>query len=76
LFIVPVVVLAASVSMRKQIPIKKRAFWITAALTAGCGILLDICFGLSFFTFLNRQHGSRLRTIYCRRSRAQNLGTI
>jgi hypothetical protein len=76
LFIVPVMVLVAWVSMRQQNPIKKRAFWITAALTAGCGILLDICFGLSFFTFLNRQHGSRLRTIYCRRSRAQKLGTI
>jgi len=55
LFIVPVMVLAAWVSMRPQNPFKKRAFWITAVLTAGCGILLDVCFGLSFFTFVNRQ---------------------
>jgi YD repeat-containing protein len=34
-------------------PIQKRAFWITAALPAGCGVLLDVCFGLTFFTFDN-----------------------
>ena len=54
LFIVPVVVLGLWVSLRKQNPIQKRAFWITAVLLSGAGILLDVCFGLSFFTFVNR----------------------
>ena len=55
LFMVPVVVLALWISLRKQSPIQKRAFWLTAALISGSGILLDVCFGLSFFTFVNRQ---------------------
>ena len=55
LFMVPVVVLAMWISLRKQSPIQKRAFWLTAALISGSGILLDVCFGLSFFTFVNRQ---------------------
>ena len=55
LFIVPVLVLAVWQSLRRQNPIQKRAFWITAALVAGCGIMLDVFFGLSFFTFENRR---------------------
>src|ERR1039457_1190446 len=54
LFIVPVLVLASWVSLRKQNPIQKKAFWISAALIAGAGILLDVFFGLTFFTFVNR----------------------
>lgn len=54
LFIVPVVVLAAWVSLRKQNPVQKKAFWLTAAMTAGAGILLDVFLGLTFFTFANR----------------------
>ena len=54
LFIIPVAVLAAWVALRKPNPIQKRAFWITAALVSVCGILLDVFFGLSFFTFVNR----------------------
>ena len=53
LFIVPVLVLATWVSMRRQNPIQKKAFWITAALISSAGILLDIFFGLTFFTFVN-----------------------
>jgi len=55
LFIVPVLVLATWVSARKQNPVQKKAFWITAALLTGCGVLLDVFFGLSFFTFANEQ---------------------
>ncbi len=55
LFIVPVVVLASWVSLRKPNPIQKKAFWITAALISGAGIFLDVFFGLSFFTFINHE---------------------
>jgi hypothetical protein len=55
LFIVPVLVLALWVSLRPPNPIQKQAFWIAAALLSASGILLDVCFGLSFFTFENRQ---------------------
>ena len=55
LFIVPVLVLASWVSLRKHNPIQKKAFWITAVLISGAGILLDVCFGLTFFTFVNRE---------------------
>jgi hypothetical protein len=54
LFIVPVLVLALWQSSRKENPIQKKAFWITAVLIAGAGVFLDICFGLTFFTFENR----------------------
>jgi hypothetical protein len=53
LFIVPVLVLASWVSMRKQNQIQKKSFWITAVLLACAGIALDVFFGLSFFTFVN-----------------------
>ena len=53
LFIVPVLVLAAWVSFRKQNPIQKKAFWITAVLLATGGVCLDVFFGLTFFTFVN-----------------------
>ena len=55
LFIVPVAVLATWVSARKQNPVQKKAFWITALLLTSGGVLLDVFFGLSFFTFVNRQ---------------------
>lgn len=55
LFMVPVAVLAAWVSLRRHAQVQKQAFWLTAVSLAICGILLDVCFGLSFFTFLNRQ---------------------
>jgi len=55
LFIVPVLVLAVWQSLRRENPIQKKAFWITAALLAGCGVLLDVFFGLTFFTFDNVQ---------------------
>jgi hypothetical protein len=53
LFILPVLVLSVWQSLRRENPIQKRAFWTTAALLAGCGVLLDVCFGLTFFTFDN-----------------------
>lgn len=55
LFIVPTLILALWVSLRRHSPIQKKAFWLTAILLALAGILLDICFGLSFFTFVNKQ---------------------
>ena len=55
LFVIPVAALTAWLWRRKYNPIQKRAFWLTTALVAGCGILLDVFFGLSFFTFANRQ---------------------
>jgi hypothetical protein len=55
LFIVPVIVLASWLSVRKESQIQRKAFWVTAALLAGCGVLLDVFFGLSFFTFVNRE---------------------
>lgn len=51
LFIVPVLVLAVWQSLLKENPIQKQAFWTTAALLAGCGVLLDVFFGLTFFKF-------------------------
>jgi hypothetical protein len=53
LFIVPLVALVLWQWQRKYNPIQKRAFWLAAALVAGCGILLDVFFGLTFFTFAN-----------------------
>lgn len=55
LFIVPVLALAVWQSLRNENPVQKKAFWITAALVSGCGIVLDVFFGLTFFTFENRQ---------------------
>jgi len=55
LFILPVLALAVWQSLRRENPIQKKAFWITAVLVAGCGIMLDVFFGLTFFTFVNRQ---------------------
>src|ERR1022692_3138837 len=54
LFIVPVVVLASWLSGRRQSRIQKRAFWITTLIVSTGGILLDVFFGLSFFTFPNQ----------------------
>ena len=54
LFIIPVLVLAVWVSFRKQNPVQKKAFWITAVLLASGGVFLDVFFGLTFFTFINR----------------------
>ena len=55
LFIVPLVALVLWQWQRKYNRIQKRAFWWTALLVAGSGILLDVFFGLTFFTFVNRQ---------------------
>ncbi len=55
LFLVPVVVLAIWLPRRPERRIQNRAFWITAAVTSGSGILLDVLFGLTFFTFPNRE---------------------
>src|SRR5580658_1826845 len=58
LFIVPVVVLACWLARRWESRIQNRAFWITILIVSGSGILLDVFFGLSFFTFPN--HGAVL----------------
>lgn len=54
LFAVPVMVLSAWLVRRHESRIQNEAFWITALLVASGGILLDVFFGLSFFTFPNR----------------------
>jgi magnesium-transporting ATPase (P-type) len=54
LFIVPVVVLACWLVRRHESRIQNRAFWITTLVVASGGILLDVFFGLSFFTFPNQ----------------------
>jgi hypothetical protein len=55
LFIIPVLLLASWVSLRKHATIQKKAFWFSAAAITACGIALDVFFGLTFFTFENRQ---------------------
>ena len=55
LFILPVLVLGVWQSLLRENPVQKRAFWITAALLAGAWVVLDVCFGLRFFTFGNHQ---------------------
>jgi hypothetical protein len=54
LFIVPVVVIACWLWRRWESRVQNRAFWITTLIVAGSGIMLDVFFGLSFFTFPNR----------------------
>ena len=54
LFMVPVVVLAIWLARRRESRVQNKAFWITTLIVSGGGILLDVCFGLSFFTFPNR----------------------
>jgi hypothetical protein len=54
LFLAPVAVLAGWLGRRRESRIQNRAFWLTTLLVSGCGIALDVFFGLSFFTFPNR----------------------
>lgn len=53
LFIVPVVVLACWLVRRPESRIQNRAFWITTLIVSSGGVLLDVFFGLNFFTFPN-----------------------
>jgi hypothetical protein len=54
LFIVPVIVLAVWLSRRRESRVQACAFWLTAAFVSCSGILLDVFFGETFFTFPNR----------------------
>ncbi len=54
LFIVPVLVLALWLGRRWESRVQNRAFWITTLIVSAGGILLDVFFGLSFFTFPNQ----------------------
>lgn len=54
LFIVPVMVLAFWLVRRRESRIQNRAFWVTTLVVSTGGILLDVFFGLSFFTFPNQ----------------------
>lgn len=54
LFILPVVVLAFWLSRRRENRVQNRAFWLTALLVSISGILLDLVFGRTFFTFPNQ----------------------
>ena len=53
LFIVPVIVLAAWLSRRRESTTQQSAFWLASSFVAVGGILLDLFFGASFFTFPN-----------------------
>ena len=54
----PVLVLALWLTRRRESRTQCWAFWLTTRLISGSGILLDLFFGLSFFTFPN--HGAVL----------------
>ncbi|MGA2243581.1 MAG: hypothetical protein ABSH48_01175 [Verrucomicrobiota bacterium] len=53
LFLVPVMVLAAWLSRRRDSRVQQRAFWLTTLGVSVSGILLDLFFGATFFTFPN-----------------------
>ncbi len=53
LFIVPVAVIAGWLAGRWESRIQNRAFWLTTLIVGTGGILLDVFFGLTFFTFPN-----------------------
>jgi Lycopene cyclase len=54
LFVTPVAVLAWWFLRHPAYRFQRRAFWITLALLAPMGFLLDILFGTTFLTFANR----------------------
>jgi len=54
LFMLPVVALAFWLARHRESRTQNRAFWITTLIVSGSGVLLDVFFGLSFFTFPNR----------------------
>jgi hypothetical protein len=51
LFILPTLVLASWLGRRPESRVQNLSFWITAGFVAVSGILLDVFFALSFFTF-------------------------
>lgn len=53
LFVVPTIVLGVWLSAVRSSPIARKAFWITMAVLIPAWCLLDIFFGLTFFTFPN-----------------------
>ena len=50
----PVVVLAFWLVRRRESRLQNQAFWVTTLVVSTGGILLDVFFGLSFFTFPNQ----------------------
>jgi hypothetical protein len=54
LFVVPVVVLAIWLARRRENKIQNKAFWLTTAVVAGGGFVLDALLGRTFFTFENQ----------------------
>ena len=53
LFIVPVIVLALWLALRRENRRQNQAFWITTLIVSSSGILLDTFFGATFFSFPN-----------------------
>jgi hypothetical protein len=53
LFVVPTIVLGWWLSSIHRGPIARKAFWVTLAVLVPAWCLLDIVFGLTFFTFPN-----------------------
>lgn len=54
LFALPCLVFGYWLLTRREIRVRRKAFWITILLTFPLGVLLDVFLGLQFFTFPNR----------------------
>ena len=54
LYVVPLLVLAFWFLRHPRYTFQKKAFWITVAILVPLGVVLDLVFGTSFFTFENR----------------------
>jgi hypothetical protein len=54
LYLVPLLVLAVWFLRHPRYTFQKRAFWITIAVLVPLGIVLDLLFGTTLFTFANR----------------------
>jgi len=54
LFVIPVLVIGGKVIRLRESAVEKRAFGLTIALLIPLGIGLDVLFGMSFFTFVNK----------------------
>lgn len=54
-FALPVLILGRWLATQPPNPLRRQAFWITVAVAAGQGFILDVVFANSFFVFNNRQ---------------------
>jgi hypothetical protein len=54
LFIIPIAALSGWFARRPDLRLARKSFWRTIAVLAPVGFVLDLLFGNSFFTFLNK----------------------